>query len=35
MRIAAGDVPYRDFPLIQPPLVFVIQALLIKLLGPH
>src|ERR1041385_3447631 len=32
-RIAAGDVPYRDFPFPYSPLTFVTQALLIKLLG--
>lgn len=35
MAVARGDVPYRDFPLVNAPLEFVIQALLIKLLGPH
>jgi len=34
-RIAAGEVPYRDFPLAQAPLEFVTQAALIKLAGPH
>lgn len=34
-RIAAGDVPYRDFPLAQAPLEFVLQAVLIKIFGPH
>lgn len=34
-RIAAGQVPYRDFPLAQAPLEFLIQAALIKLAGPH
>ncbi|OLC54700.1 MAG: hypothetical protein AUH85_11085 [Chloroflexi bacterium 13_1_40CM_4_68_4] len=34
-RIAAGDVPYRDFPLAQAPGEFLIQALLIKAFGPH
>ena len=32
-RIAAGDVPYRDFPFPYAPLTFVTQALLIKLFG--
>lgn len=32
-RIAAGDVPYRDFPFPYAPLTFVVQALLIKLSG--
>jgi hypothetical protein len=30
-RIAAGDVPYRDFPLPHAPGTFVIQALIVKL----
>src|SRR5256712_1432451 len=34
-RIAAGDLPYRDFPLAQAPGEFLIQALLIKASGPH
>src|SRR5437660_2533098 len=34
-RIAAGDVPYAQFPLAQAPLEFLTQALLIKLVGPH
>jgi hypothetical protein len=34
-RIAAGDVPYAQFPLAQAPLEFVIHALLIKAFGPH
>lgn len=34
-KIAAGDVPYRDFPLAQAPGEFLMQALLIKALGPH
>jgi hypothetical protein len=34
-RIAAGDVPYADFPLAQAPLTFLVQAVLIKLFGPH
>jgi hypothetical protein len=33
-RIAAGDVPYRDFPLVLAPFVFLTQALLIKIFGP-
>jgi hypothetical protein len=32
-RIAAGDVPYRDFPFPYPPLTFALQALIIKLFG--
>src|SRR2546423_2340023 len=34
-RIAAGDVPYAQFPLAQAPLTFIVQAVLIKLFGPH
>jgi hypothetical protein len=34
-RIAAGDVPYAQFPLAQAPLEFLTQALLIKVFGPH
>src|SRR5205823_3026986 len=34
-RSAAGDVPYAQFPLAQAPLTFLVQALLIKVLGPH
>src|SRR5207245_9947467 len=34
-RIAAGDVPYAEFPLAQAPLTFLVQALLIKLFGLH
>ena len=34
-RIAAGDVPYAQFPLPQAPLAFVTQAVLIKAFGPH
>src|SRR2546430_10203691 len=33
--IAAGDVPYAQFPLAQAPLTFLVQALLIKVFGPH
>jgi hypothetical protein len=32
-RIAAGDVPYRDFPFPYAPLTFVVQALLIRISG--
>jgi len=32
-RIAAGDVPYRDFPFPYPPLTFVVQAAIIRLFG--
>ena len=34
-RIALGDVPYRDFPLVNAPGEFLIQGALIKLFGPH
>ena len=34
-RIAAGDVPYAQFPLAQAPLEFLVQALLIRVFGPH
>jgi hypothetical protein len=34
-RIAAGDLPYAQFPLAQAPLAFVMQAALIKAFGPH
>ena len=32
-RIALGDVPYRDFPFVHPPLTFLIQAAIIRLTG--
>ena len=32
-RISLGDVPYRDFPFAHAPLMFLIQAALIKLTG--
>lgn len=32
-RIALGDMPYRDFPFVYPPLTFLLQAALIKLAG--
>jgi hypothetical protein len=34
-RIALGQVPYRDFPLVHPPLTFLIQAALERLCGRH
>ena len=34
-RIAIGQVPYRDFPLVHPPLTFAIQAMLIRVAGRH
>jgi len=32
-RIAIGQVPYRDFPLVHPPLTFLIQALIMRVFG--
>ena len=32
-RISLGDVPYRDFPLPFPPLTFLTQAALMKIIG--
>ncbi len=34
-RIALGQVPYREFPLVHPPLTFLIQALLMRTFGRH
>src|SRR5579862_4248790 len=34
-RIALGQMPYRDFPLVHAPLTFLIQAGLIRLCGRH
>ena len=34
-RIAAGDVPYAQFPLVLAPFEFLAQGLLIKAFGPH
>lgn len=34
-RIALGQVPYRDFPLVHPPLTFAIQAMLMRVAGRH
>ncbi len=33
MRIALGQMPYRDFPLAHAPLTFLIQAAIIRLTG--
>jgi len=33
MRFVQGQMPYRDFPLVHPPLTFLIQAALIRLTG--
>ena len=32
-RIALGQVPYRNFPLVHPPLTFLIQAALMRIAG--
>ena len=32
-RIAAGQMPYRDFPFVYPPLTFLIQAAIIRFAG--
>jgi hypothetical protein len=32
-RISLGQLPYRDFPLMYPPLTFLVQAAIIKLFG--
>jgi hypothetical protein len=32
-RIALGQMPYRDFPLVHPPLTFLIQAALMRTTG--
>jgi hypothetical protein len=32
-RIALGQTPYRDFPLVHPPLTFLIQALIMRVAG--
>jgi hypothetical protein len=34
-RIAVGQVPYRDFPLVHPPLTFLLQAAIMRLAGRH
>ena len=34
-RIALGQMPYRDFPLVHPPLTFLIQALIMRLAGRY
>jgi len=33
MRIALGQMPYRDFPFVHTPLTFLIQAAIIRLTG--
>jgi hypothetical protein len=35
LRFSQGQMPYRDFPLVHPPLTFAVQAVLIKLFGRH
>lgn len=32
-RIAAGQMPYRDFPFVHPPLTFLVQAAIIRCTG--
>ena len=32
-RIALGQVPYRDFPFVHPPITFLIQAALMRVAG--
>jgi len=32
-RIAAGQMPYRDFPFVHPPLTFIVQAAIIRFTG--
>ena len=32
-RIALGQMPYRDFPLVHAPLTFLVQAAIIRLMG--
>jgi hypothetical protein len=34
-RMALGQMPYRDFPLVHGPLTFVLQAALMRLAGRH
>lgn len=34
-RVALGQVPYRDFPLVHPPLTFLIQAGILRVFGRH
>jgi len=34
-RVALGQIPYRDFPLVHPPLTFLIQAAIMRLAGRH
>ncbi len=32
-RLALGQVPYRDFPFVHPPLTFLLQAAILRLTG--
>lgn len=34
-RIALGQMPYRDFPLVHPPLTFLMQAAIMRVAGRH
>lgn len=34
-RIALGQVPYRGFPIVHPPLTFVLQAAIMRVAGRH
>ena len=34
-RIAQGQVPYLDFPIVHPPLTFLIQAAIMRVAGRH
>lgn len=34
-RISLGQMPYRDFPFVHPPLAFLIQACLMRMFGRH
>jgi hypothetical protein len=34
-RIALGQMPYRDFPLVHPPVTFLIQAAIMRLAGRY
>ncbi len=34
-RVAFGQMPYRDFPLVHPPLTFLIQAAIMRVAGRH
>jgi hypothetical protein len=34
-RIALGQVPYRDFPMVHPPLTFLMQAAIMRIAGRH